>query len=132
MPVSSAAQPPTVKTPLPDSLRRLLAESVDIGHGRLELLVFELGDERARLGLLLQRGAVVAISGFLAAQTVLLLAVALSWDGRWRLPVIGGLTALMLIAALWALHRFRATPESTLFEISRREFALDRQGLDRQ
>lgn len=130
--MSSAAQPAAMKAPLPDSLRRLLAESVDIGHGRLELLVFELGDERARLGLLMQRGAVVAISGFLAAQTLLLLAVALSWDSQWRLPVVSGMAALMLIVVGWALHRFQAIPESTLFEISRREFALDRQGLERR
>ena len=117
---------------MPDSLRRLLAESVDIGHGRLELLVFELGDERARLGLLMQRGAVVAISGFIAAQAVVMLAIALSWDSQWRLPVVGGLAALMLIVVAWALHRFQSIPESTLFEISRREFALDRQGLERR
>lgn len=130
--MSDPARPAAARRPLPESLRQLLAESMAVGHGRLELLIFELGDERARLGLLLQRGALVAISGLLAAQTVLLLATALSWDSRWRVHVVGSLGVLTLAALIWALLRYRAIADSTLFEISRREFALDREGLDRE
>lgn len=120
------ATPPS----LHDSLRQLLAESVTASHGRLELLIFELGDERERLGLLLKRGLVVALACFVALQFAVLLVVALVWNSDWRIAAISALLAAALIAAMLALRWLHATPDSALFDISRREFARDGQGIN--
>lgn len=121
-----AGEPPSLQ----DSLRRLLVESAAVGHGRLELVLLEFGDERERLGRLLARAAALAIAVIVASQLAVLLAVALVWDSGWRLEAMALLLGGALLLVGLAVQRLRALPASTLFELSRRELARDRAGVE--
>lgn len=65
---------------------------------RIEWLELELGDERARLGALLTRSLLFALTAFLGIELLVLLLIALSWDTPWRLPAIAGVTTLAALA----------------------------------
>ncbi len=101
-----------------DSLRRLLNESLNIVQGQFELFKLDLGDERTRLGNVMTRGVLAGLLIFMTVQLFALLAVALSWDTQWRIPVIVGLAVTSLVATLLAIRTYKATPASSLFESS--------------
>lgn len=68
---------------------------------RIELLELELNDERARLGALLTRSLLFALTAMLALQLLAVLLIAISWETSWRWHVMTALTALaMLVSAL--------------------------------
>lgn len=118
-PSPSQRSPSMLEASFSDSLRRLVLQSVDLGHSRIELLLFELGDERARLGLLFTRGLCAGLLGLLGVQLLVFLLIAAVWDGPWRLPVIAGLAAVAVISAVGMALGYRAIPASTLFESRR-------------
>jgi uncharacterized membrane protein YqjE len=107
-----------------DTLRSLARGLVDMAENRLKLVQLELGDEADRLGTLLARLIVTALSGLLTVQFAALLLLALVWDTPWR---VTAMFALMLFAAgvtayAWSAYldaQQRTTPifDSTLGEL---------------
>jgi uncharacterized membrane protein YqjE len=116
------------------SLRRALADAIELVHTRLELvsIEFEAGVRHA-LGLVLW--LMVALCS--AALTVLLLVLTVLiafWDTH-RLLAAGAITAffaaLSVIAILIVRHRIRTRPRllaATIGELRRDAAALDRSG----
>lgn len=124
---SSVADKPLSDPPLSDTLRRLVAQSMNVLQGRFELFKLEIHEERVRLGQLLGRGLLAALSIFLAVQLIAMLIVALTWDTQWRIPVVVGLAVTCIVVALRAVHSYRAVAASTLFEDSVNALAEDKQ-----
>lgn len=124
---SGVADKPLSDSPLSDTLRRLVAQSLNVLHGRFELFKLEIDEERVRLGQVLGRGLLAALSIFLAVQLIAMLIVALVWDTQWRIPVVVGLAVICIVIALRAIHAYRAVAASTLFEASAKALAEDRQ-----
>lgn len=118
---------PLPDPPLSDSLRRVLAQSMNVVQGRFELFKLEIDDERQRLGQVLSRGLLAALSIFLAVQLIALLLVALVWDTPWRLPVVVGLAVTCVVIALRAVKAYQAVAASSLFEASNQALAEDQQ-----
>ena len=108
-----------------DTLKRLLALSIDSAQGRFELVQCELGDERARLGQLLTRGLFAGFMIFLTVQLLAVLVVALAWDTNWRIPVVVGLVTTSMVVTILMIRSYQATPGSTLFDASVEEIAKD-------
>lgn len=121
------AAKPLPDPPLSDSLRRVLAQSMNVVQGRFELFKLEIDDERQRLGQVLSRGLLAALSIFLAVQLIALLLVALVWDTPWRLPVVVGLAVTCVVIALRAVKAYQAVAASSLFEASTQALAEDQQ-----
>lgn len=124
---STVAGKPVSDPPLSDTLRRLVAQSMNVLQGRFELFKLEIHEERLRLGEVLSRGVLAALAIFLAVQLIAMLVVALVWDTQWRLPVVAGLAVACIVVALLAVRSYRAIPASTLFEASAYALAEDRQ-----
>ena len=122
----SVADKPLSDPPLSDTLRRLVAQSMNVLQGRFELFKLEIHEERVRLGQLLSRGLLAALSIFLAVQLIAMLIVALSWDTQWRIPVVVGLAVTCIVIALRAAASYRAVVSSTLFEDSANALAEDK------
>ncbi len=124
---STVADKPMPDLPLSDTLRRLVAQSMNVLQGRFELFKLEIHEERLRLGQVLSRGLLAALAIFLAMQLIAMLAVAMVWDTQWRLPVIVGLAVACIVVALLAVRSYRAIAASTLFEASASVLAEDAQ-----
>lgn len=124
---SSVADKPPSDPPLSDTLRRLVTQSMNVLQGRFELFKLEINEERGRLGQVLSRGLLAALSIFLAVQLIAMLAVALAWDTQWRIPVVVGLAVACIVLAGWAVRSYRAISASTLFEASAHALAEDKQ-----
>lgn len=122
--------PPPSDPPLSDTLRRLLSQSMNLMQGRFELFKLEIHDERLRLGQVLSRGLLAALSIFLSVQLVAMLLVALVWDTSWRIPVVVGLAVSFMVIALRAVKAYRAVAASTLFEASAQALAVDQQEIN--
>jgi len=127
---AKAASSTTGAEPIPDTLRRLVALSIDGMQARLELMRLELGEERRRLGGLITKGLFAAFLIFLSLQLLAVFAIALSWDSGWRIPVIASLTALALLSTFLAIRAYRITPESTLFDDSIHAIGKDARAVD--
>jgi uncharacterized membrane protein YqjE len=97
------------------------------GHARLELLRCELAEEREHLSETALHGVLALLLMFSTMEFVVLLVVAWCWDTRWRLPVIGGIAALSLVATVvqMALYSQRRSRSSALFESSVDQFKKD-------
>jgi len=124
---SSVADKPRSDPPLSDTLRRLVAQSLNVMQGRVELVKLELREERVRLGQVISRGLLAALSIFLVVQLTAILVVALVWDTQWRVPVVVGLVVAFIVIALRAVYAYRAVAASTLFEASANALADDKQ-----
>jgi uncharacterized membrane protein YqjE len=112
------------------SLRNLAATLVAVLHTRLELLVTEIEEERARLlEVLLWTAAALFCLGVAVALLVLLL-IAVFWDTH-RIAVIATLAAVFLAAGICiaAGTRNRMHGRSRLFSASLDELARDRDQL---
>lgn len=113
------------------SVRRLVSTLLEIASTRLELLANELNEERLHLQqmLLYFLSALFCIGMGVMLLTVFV--VVLFWDDH-RLGVLGGATALFLIAGVLLAGRLRALTriKSTLFSASLAEFGKDRAQLD--
>lgn len=122
-----------MKEDVVETVRRLGNGVLDMLQGRLELLQTELGDELDRLGGLLARQILVALSGLLTVQFLVLIVLALTWDTPWRVTAMilitllaAGATALSYNA--YTAHRQRRSP---MFAASIRELEEDRRALER-
>lgn len=122
-----------MKEDVVETVRRLGNGVLDMLQGRLELLQTELGDELDRLGGLLARQILVALSGLLTVQFLVLIVLALTWDTPWRVTAMilitllaAGATALSYNA--YTAHRHRRSP---MFAASIRELEEDRRALKR-
>lgn len=100
---------------------------MNVLHGRIELIRFEIHEERARLGKILGRGLLAALAIFLSVQLIVALAIALAWDTPWRLPVIVGLVVACLVVTFTAVRSYRAIDDSKLFVDTARSLAEDQQ-----
>jgi uncharacterized membrane protein YqjE len=113
-----------------DLFERLGAVAVNLsryGHMRMELLRCELAEEREHLSETALHGALALLLMFSTIEFVVLLIVAWCWDTRWRLPVIGGIAALSLVATIvqMILYGQRRSRSSALFESSMDQFKKD-------
>ena len=122
-----------MKEDVVETVRRLGNGVVDMLQGRLKLLQNELGDELDRLGGLLARQILVALSGLLTIQFLVLIVLALTWDTPWRVPAMIIITLLAAVAtalaySAYTAHRQRRSP---MFAASIRELEEDRRALER-
>jgi uncharacterized membrane protein YqjE len=113
-----------------DLFERLSAVAVNLsryGHARLELLRCELAEEREHLSEMALHGVVALLLMFSTIEFIVLLVVAWCWDTQWRLPVIGGIAALSLIATIAqvVLYSQKRSRSSALFESSMDQFKKD-------
>ncbi|HEY5995355.1 MAG TPA: phage holin family protein [Gallionellaceae bacterium] len=113
-----------------ESLRRLGGTLLAILHTRLELLSNEIEEELLRLGQILVYGIVALFLFFMSILVLMIFVVALFWD-TYRLQVLGGLTALFLVAGLLVCYALRCAvrQRSKLFSGSLAELAQDRDQL---
>lgn len=88
-------------------VQRLLRSAADYARVRMELLELELNAERERLGAVLRRGLVLALTLLSTLQLSAALLVALSWDTPWRLPILLGLVLFAIAGSLLAWRAFR-------------------------
>jgi uncharacterized membrane protein YqjE len=112
------------------SLKRALGTLLAIIETRLELLVVEFEQERARLGVLLLLGALAFLCFALGIILVTFFLIVLFWDSH-RLEAIGALAALFLIGGglLWLTLNAKARERPRLFAASIAELDRDRERL---
>ena len=121
---------PASRAGLFESLRQLLHTALSLATVRLELLATDLEIEklrlievalRALLGLMLLGLSLLLLIGFL---------LMLLWDG-YRLPALGVLTLLCLLAGLGLLHaaKRRLRQGEPMFAATRTEFERDQAAL---
>jgi uncharacterized membrane protein YqjE len=111
---------------LMESLKRMASTLLAIFRTRLELLSSELEEERLRVSQMLFYASAALFFLGLAIMLLTVFIVVVFWDS-YRLPVLGGLTALFFVAGLWAwnaLHR-AARERSRLFSASLSELSDD-------
>ena len=113
-----------------ESLKRLVSTLISIVSTRLELLANELQEERLHLTQLI---LYVLFAIFCLGMALLLFTVfivVLFWDDH-RLAVLGGLSALFLLAAILTatVLRYKSKHRSRLFSVSIAELAKDRETL---
>ena len=112
------------------SLRNLAAMLVAVLQTRLELLVTEIEEARARFRRLLALAVVAIFFLSLSVLTLTLFVIVLFWD-TYRLSVIGGLAAVYLViggTAAFAARR-QAAAQPRLFSASLAELTKDRERL---
>lgn len=101
---------------LGDAAHQVLANLVDLGRTRLELVTVELEEERLRVARLLALAVVTLFLLFVA--TVLVAAwIVLLFDPAYRVTALGVLGALFLAAAggvAWRWHRLATAEHSFL------------------
>jgi uncharacterized membrane protein YqjE len=112
------------------SLKRMVGTLVAMAETRLELLVVEFEEERARVGVLLLYAALAML--FLAMGIILItfLIIVLCWDS-YRIQSVGGLAAFFLVGGfvLWRIMRAKAREKPRLFAASLAELHRDREQL---
>lgn len=115
-----------------DTVRRLGLGLVDMAQNRLELLQAETTDELDRLGALLARQVLVALSALLTVQCLALVVLAAAWDTPWRLAAVVGLTALAAggTVAAYAAYVARKRRPTPIFASSLGELGKDRKTLE--
>jgi uncharacterized membrane protein YqjE len=112
------------------SLRRAGGTLLALVETRIELIVVEFEEERARLGVLLLIGALAFVCLALGIALVTLFIIVLFWD-TYRLEAIGGLAVLSLLAGglLFRAMRTKAREQPRLFAASIAELRRDREEL---
>ena len=110
-----------------ESSKRVVGTLLAIFQTRLELLSNEIEEERLRVRQMLFYGSIALFFFGLAIMLLTVFIVVLFWDS-YRLPVIGGLTALFFLAGLlvWNALRSVARGRSKLFATSLSELDEDR------
>ena len=110
-----------------ESSKRVVGTLLTIFQTRLELLSNEIEEERLRVRQMLFYGSIALFFFGLAIMLLTVFIVVLFWDS-YRLPVIGGLTALFFLAGLlvWNALRSVARGRSKLFATSLSELDEDR------
>ncbi|SEP74617.1 Putative Holin-X, holin superfamily III [Solimonas aquatica] len=106
-------------------MQRLLRTALDYARVRAELLEVEFNAERERLGSMLYRALLLSLAVLTTLQLGAALLIALSWNTRWRLPVLLGLLLSAVVASLlaWqALRRLRRARPSRPLAAAFREF----------
>jgi uncharacterized membrane protein YqjE len=118
---------------LMDSVRRLAATAVGLVETRLEIVVTELEEEKLRLRQTLILAVVAGFCLAVAALLAVMLVVVIFWDTH-RLAAIGGLLALFLGGAGWAVSAVlrQARGRARLFEVTLGELRKDRERLGRR
>jgi uncharacterized membrane protein YqjE len=111
-----------------DAARHWVGSLIEIARTRIDLVGVELAEERMRVAQLFM-GSVVTL--FLLGLGILLsVGALLLWLQPWqRLPVLGGLAALCLLAAALAAWRWQrlAAKAPPLFEATVTELQRDHQ-----
>lgn len=117
-------------TGLLESLKRMAGTLLAIFQVRLELLSNEIEEERLHIGQMLLYGSIALLFFGLAIMLLAIFIVVVFWDG-YRLPVLGGLSALFFIAGflVWNALRRLAREKSKLFSASLAALADDRSQL---
>lgn len=116
-----------------DTVRRLGHGAVDFAQNRLKLIQAELADELDRLGGLLARQILVALSALLTVQALALVVLAAVWDTPWRIAAV---VALAMFAAVGTLAAYRAYEAAKrrgkpIFAASIKELDKDRLALEK-
>lgn len=91
-------------------LQRLLHSALQYARVRIEILELELDLERARIGAMLLRSLVLALTALVCTQLIAVLVLSLAWQTPWRHHVIAALIAATVVGgvALWrSLKRLR-------------------------
>lgn len=117
-------------TGLLESLKQMVSTLLAIFQARLELLSNEIEEERLHIGQMLLYGSIALLFFGLAIMLLTVFIVVVFWDS-YRLPVLGGLSALFFIAGLlvWNALRRLAREKSKLFSASLAALADDRNQL---
>jgi uncharacterized membrane protein YqjE len=112
---------------LMESSKRVVGTLLAIFQTRLELLSNEIEEERLRVRQMLFYGSIALFFFGVAIMLLTVFIVVLFWDS-YRLPVIGGLTALFFLAGLlvWNALCSVARGRSKLFATSLSELDEDR------
>jgi uncharacterized membrane protein YqjE len=112
------------------SLKRVVGTLVAIAETRLELLVVEFEEERARVGVLLLYAALAMLCLALGIILLTFLIVVLFWDS-YRIQSVSGLAVFFLIAGgvLWRVMSAKAREKPRLFAASLSELHRDREQL---
>lgn len=118
------------KPGLLNSLRALAATLVGLVHTRLELLLTELEEARARISELALLALVVMFCSAMGVIMLTLLVVVIAWDSH-RVLAVAVLTGLYFVAAALAASalKSKARIKPKLFAASLAELGKDRQWL---
>ena len=110
-----------------ESSKRMVGTLLTIFQTRLELLGNEIEEERLRVRQMLLYGSIALFFFALSIMLLTVFIVVLFWD-TYRLPVLGGLTAVFFLAGLlvWNSLRCAARERSKLFATSLAELNEDR------
>ncbi|MGQ0699306.1 MAG: phage holin family protein [Panacagrimonas sp.] len=116
-----------------DTVRRLGHGLVDSAQNRLRLIQAELSDELERLGSLLSRLILFALSALLTVQLLALVVLAAAWDTPWRIPAMVGLTLLAAAGTFAAYNSYlaRTRRDRPIFTSSIDELEKDRHALEK-
>jgi uncharacterized membrane protein YqjE len=116
---------------LMDSVKRMMRTLLDIMQTRLELLVYELEEERLRLGQMLLLGSVALFCFGLSILLCTVLIVVLCWDSHREL-VLASLSMLFFITGIFVAYKLRdmARTRPRLFTSSLAELTHDLEQLD--
>ena len=116
---------------LMDSLKRMLRTLLYIAQSRLELLGYEIEEERLRLGMMLLLGSLALFFLGLGILLCTTLIVVYCWDTHREL-VLASLSTLFFIAGIFFAYHLRhlARARPRLFTCSLAELANDLEQLD--
>lgn len=89
-------------------LHRIVHHASEYARLRFDLLKVDVRHERDRLAGVALRWTLVTMSLSIATQLLLTIVIALSWNTRWRLPLMFALMALLLLFAASQYHALRA------------------------
>lgn len=123
----------TARESLVESLRRLGLGLIDSTQGRLGLLQTELSTELDRLGSLLARQILLALSAMLTVQFLALVVLASVWDTRWRVTATVILAVLAAGATAFAYRAYQAKKRMAkpIFAGTMHELEKDRRAMER-
>ena len=110
-----------------ESLKELGRTAIDVLHTRFDLLVTEIAEEQNRLAELLLYGALALLCLFLAVVALALFVLASLWDTPYRLPAIGAVAAVLVVAGAACTVTFvkKARAKPRLFSTSLEELGVD-------
>lgn len=91
----------------PSGLEALAAQAEQLGRSSLALLRFDLECEFDRLRRRLYRSVLLALAGLLVVQLLVTLAIAITWNGAFRIPMLIALAMVAALALIAVLIAFR-------------------------
>jgi uncharacterized membrane protein YqjE len=121
------------KEPVSAPLRRLGVSLLTLGRIRLELFAIEAQEEKERIASLLLWAVLGALlAGFGLLMLLVLVTVAL-WDSSYRMLALGGGTAVLVAAAVFAVLKVKKLIDqpASLFQSSIGELRADADALRR-